>query len=90
MPLGETALFICAGDGYGVWIIDGQYDDDPAIRKRGVKVTYDITNSTLTIPGTMENDNVSIQYFLIGDDVELVYSPVVFLTVVGKLCIDDT
>ena len=89
VPRGETALFMCAGEGDAFWTINGQSSNDPASEERGVKVTYQsASNSTLTIPGTMENDDVSIQCLLILPS-KIVYSPVVFLTVHGRLCIDD-
>ena len=97
VPLGETALFTCAGEGIApLWTINGQPDDVPASKERGVKVTYDNKNayagafvaslkSNLTIPGTMENDKVSIQCALLLAS-KVSYSPVVYLTVLGKLC----
>ena len=93
-PLGKTALFKCAGEGFGLfWTINGQPDAFPASKERGVNVMYEDTNapvfkSSLTIPGTMENDNVSIQCALVLGS-KFVYSPVVFLTVQGKMCIVD-
>ena len=92
VPLGETALFMCAGEGILLfWTINGQPYDGPANKERGVKVMYNNTNPpvwklNLTIPGTMENDNVSIQCVLFHPS-EVYYSPAVYLTVLGKLCI---
>ena len=102
VPLGETALFTCAGEGIApLWTINGQPDNVPASKERGVNVTYDneyahagasvvSLKSNLTIPGTVENDNVSIQCALLlaSNAVysPVVYSPVVYLTVLGKLC----
>ena len=93
VPRGETALFTCAANGDVYWTINGEYDDAPASKERGVNVAYHVTgfllaNSTLTIPATMENDNVSIQCAF-PSATKLVLSPVVFLTVLGKLCIVD-
>ena len=91
MHPGGTALFMCAGNGdILLWAIDGQLHHVPASKERGVQVVYDYTNfpalkSNLTIPGTTENDDVSIQC-IIGFASDVVYSPVVFLFVLGKLC----
>ena len=88
---GETALFMCAGNGdILLWAVNGQLHHVPASKERGVQVMYDNINfpvlkSNLTIPGTMENENVSIQC-IIGCASDIVYSPVVFLIVLGKLC----
>ena len=88
---GEAALFMCAGVGdILLWAINGQLHHVPANKERGVQVVYDNINlpvlkSNLTIPGTMENDNVSIQC-IIGFAADVAYSPVVFLIVLGKLC----
>ena len=104
VPLGETALFMCAGKGNALqWIINGQYVHPS--KTHGVNVTYDSWNtgavwyiptgvfayslkSNLTIRGTRENDNVSIRcdLFIIPKSS---HAPVVYLTVLGKLCIDD-
>ena len=94
MPLGETAEFMCVGEGlFAFWTVNGQPDNVPASKERGVKVINDYTNppvlsTSLTIPGTMENDNVPIQCSLIRYfyTVYTVYSPVVHPTVLGKLC----
>ena len=94
VPLGEAALFMCGGKGISLfWEINGQADNVPASKERGVKVIYDTTNapvfkSKLTIPATMENDNVTIQCAVILGS-KVVYSPVAFLTVLGKLCTVD-
>ena len=91
VPLGETALFVCVSKGNALsWAINGQLQHVPASKERGVKVLYDNTSfpvlkSNLTIPGTLENDNLSIQCVL-SFPPDVVHSPVVFLTVLGKLC----
>ena len=93
-PLGGTALFTCAGEGFALfWTINGQPHLFPASKERGVKVMYEDANapvfrSSLTIPGITENNNVSIQCALVLGS-KLVYSPAVFLTVYGKLCVVD-
>ena len=98
VPPGETALFMCAGNGYAlVWIINGQLQHVPASKECGAEVTYDnkyayvgasvlSLKSNLAIPGNLENDKVSIQCAL-GFPSNFLYSPVVYLTVRGKLCI---
>ena len=93
VPLGETALFMCVSKGNALsWAINGQLQHVPASKERGVKVVHDNTSfpvlkSNLTIPGVMENDHVSFQCVL-SFPPDVVYSPVVFLTVLGKLCMD--
>ena len=96
VPLGETVLFMCVGEETFslLWLINGEPDNVPASEERGIKVINDNTNaptfkSNLTIPATVENDNVSIQCVLILIVAEVVNSPVVHLTVLGKLCIVD-
>ena len=93
VPLGETALFMCVGEETltVLWLINGDSENGPSSIERGVKVINDDTNapvfkSNLTIPGTVENDNVSIQCFLVLGATN-VFSPIVHLTVLGKLCI---
>ena len=90
VPLGETALFMCAGKAnYGsAWFINGDSYDLLSSKDRGVAVISDNSNyplyqSNLTIPGTVENDNVSIQCVLV-DVSNLELSTVVYLTVLGK------
>ena len=89
VPLGETALFMCAGDALAsFWTVNGNSDSVPASIERGVEVSEDdsdpsLVRTNLTIPATVENDNVSIQCALVvGLIVE--FSSVVYLTVLGK------
>ena len=89
VSMGETALFMCAGEAVGsYWEVNGDPDNVPVNTQRGVVVNDDNTDpslykSTLTIPGTVENDNVSIQCVLI-DGANADFSTVVYLTVLGK------
>ena len=91
--LGETAVFTCAGEtDILLWTINGQVQTFPEAAEHGVDILFDNTSFpavklNLTIPGTMENDNVSVQCLLILPSNVIVYSSVVFLTVRGKLCI---
>ena len=90
VPLGETALFMCAGKAkYGsVWLINGFSSASLSSKDRGAAVTHDFSNyplyqANLTIPGTVENDNVSIQCGLV-DVSNADPSRVVYLTVLGQ------
>ena len=92
VPLGETALFMCVGEGFPFWTVNGVFDETPANQERGVKITYHCPNfvvveTNLTIPATMENDKVSIQCIFSSYSGIAIFSPAVHLTVVGKLCI---
>ena len=87
--LGDTALFMCAGKAVAsYWTVNGDPDSVQVNRERGVAVHDDNTDlllykSNLTIPGTVENDNVSIQCILY-DGSTIDFSTVVYLTVLGK------
>ena len=89
VPLGEIALFMCAGEAItAYWTVNGEPDSVQASRDRGIAVYGDNTDpvsykTNLTIPGTVENDNVSIQCVLI-DGSNLNHSPIVYLTVLGE------
>ena len=93
VALGETALFVCAGEAIAlIWTINGQIQTVSETTKSGVEILFDnpsspVLKANLTIPGTMKNDNVSIQCLLVLPSDVIVFSPVVFLTVLGKLCI---
>ena len=86
-------MFTCAGETDVIlWTINGQIQALPDIAEHGVHILFDNTSFpalklNLTIPGTMENDNVSVQCLLILPSNVIVYSSVAFLTVRGKLCI---
>ena len=89
VSIGETATFMCAGRAAGsFWEVNGDPDNVAVNIERGVVVSDDNTDpslykSTLTIPGTVENDNVSIQCVLInGPNAD--FSTVVYLTVLGR------
>ena len=92
VPLGETALFMGVGEGeYSLWLIDGLDLFASETDERGVVFNEDRTNaplvvkSYLKIPGTMKNDNMSVQCALaLGYHAE--WSQVAYLTVFGKLC----
>ena len=93
VPLGETALFMCAGEAFqSFWIVNDEPHDDDSNIQRGVDVRNDnsdpsVFRSNLTIPAAVENDNVSIQCVLVvRTNVELLsfLSSVVYLTVLGK------
>ena len=91
--LGETAKFMCVGEAIHVfWRINGHSESSPASIERGVEVDNDNTppvfKSNLTIPGTVVNDNVSIHCVLVLGAANI-FSPDVYLTVLGKLCIVD-
>ena len=85
-------MFTCAGEtDILLWTINGQVQTFPEATEHGVDILFDNTSFpavklNLTIPGTMENDNVSVQCLLLLSP-SVVYSSVVFLTVHGKLCI---
>ena len=90
VPLGETALFTCAGEAVAsYWNINGLAHTQQVNVDRGVAVTDNSMNSlyksNLTIPGRVENGNVSIQCVLISG-VVVDFSSVVYLTVLGKPC----
>ena len=81
---------MCAGDDAfaSIWTVNGNSHNVPASIERGVAVSDDhsdpsLFRSYLTIPATVENDNVSIQCaLLVGTSLE--FSSVVYLTVLGK------
>ena len=81
---GQDATFSCTGEGLAiVWTLDGTNVDE-----LGIEATNDIINgiriSTLTIIGSVETNNVSIQCVIIRSDSIPVLSEPVFLTVLGK------
>ena len=91
--LNTTAVFHCNATGRSLlWFVDGQRQDMPEAMARGVDVTSfavsstayldGITNSTLTIPATMDNDNITI-YCEVGGDNGFFNSPEVLLRVQG-------
>ena len=72
------------------WFLNGDGDNTPEAQARGVKVISDVdeesgdTNSTLTIPATMDNDNITVSCQSFGDNVPPARSPDVCLRVQGK------
>ena len=86
--LNTTAAFQCIATGRLIgWVVNGDPNDTPEAMARGVEVTSPrdpdgITNSTLTIPATIDNDNITIycEVAIDGSD----RSPEVLLRVQGK------
>ena len=78
-------MFSCAGDAFLIiWTIDEVNTDLLGI-KPAVKKVDGILSTNLTLTGSVENNNVSIQcwvYYLSGPPLQM---PPVFLTVLGKL-----
>ena len=86
--LNTTAVFHCIATGrLSVWFVDDHQRDTPEALARGIIVVSSrdpdgIINSTLTIPATMDNDNITI-YCEVGGDNGFFESPTVFLRVQG-------
>ena len=86
--LNTTAVFHCIATGRSLlWFVDGQRQDTSEAMARGIAVSSTayldgITNSTLTIPATMDNDNITI-YCEVGGDNGFFNSPEVLLRVQG-------
>ena len=84
VKLGEEARFSCAEEAYLIlWTIDNINTD-----LLGIKPTFKevdgILRSNLTLTGTVENNNVSIQCWVVYLDAPPLQLPPVFLTVLGK------
>ena len=86
--LNTTAVFHCVATGRSFeWFIDDHQRDTPEALARGIVVVSPrdpdgTSNSTLTIPATVDNDNITI-YCEIGGDNGFFKSPIVFLRVQG-------
>ena len=85
--LNTIAVFHCIATGRSLqWFVDGDRGFTPQAMARGVEVTDNtedgIINSTLTIPATMDNENITI-YCEVGGDNGFFSSPTVFLRVQG-------
>ena len=85
--LNTTAIFHCNATGRSVqFFVDGDRGNTPQAMARGVEVTDNTEdgtiNSTLTIPATMDNDNITISCEVGGDN-GFFCSPTVFLRVQG-------
>ena len=86
--LNTTAVFHCNVTGRSfIWFIDGHRQDTPEALARGITVFSlrdpdGTINSTLTIPATMDNDNITL-YCEVGGDNGFFRSPSVFLRVQG-------
>ena len=87
--LNTTTVFQCNATGeLFEWFVDGRNEATPEAMARGVKVTSPrdpdgIINSTLTIPATIDNDNITISCRAAGDN-GIDHSPEVLLRVQGK------
>ena len=84
--LNTTAVFRCVTTGRLVgWVVDGHGENTPQAMGRGVEITDNtedgITNSTLTVPATMDNDNITIYCEVGGNGFDS--SPEVLLRVQG-------
>ena len=85
----STTFFHCTGTGIWLnWFVDDHRQDTPQALARGIKVVspvdqeLGIINSTLTIPATMDNDNITILCAIAGDN-GIARSPVALLRVKG-------
>ena len=87
--IGEEATFFCAGKAFLIsWTIDDVdtdflHDVEPIIKETG-----GIISSNLTLVGSVENNNASIQCWVIYLYSPPTLLPPVFLTVLGKSLID--
>ena len=84
--LNTTAVFRCVATGRLFdWFVGGDRGTSPQTTARGVEVTDNAedgtTNSTLTIPTTMDNDNITISCAVGGNGFDS--SPEVLLRVQG-------
>ena len=84
--LNTTAVFHCIATGrLFVWFIDSHAGNTLQAMARGVEVTDNTEdgtfNSTLTIPATMDNDNITISCEIAVEGFDS--SPEVFLRVQG-------
>ena len=90
--LNTTAVFHCTGTGRLInWVVNGDEKDTPEALAREIDVTsprdleHGTINSTLTIPATMDNDNITIACSAVGGN-GFVDSPEVLLRVQG-MCV---
>ena len=85
--LNTTAAFHCVATGRLIgWVVNGDPNDTPEAMARGVEVTNPrdpdgIVNSTLTIPATIDNDDITISCEVAIDGYDR--SPDVLLRVQG-------
>ena len=84
--LNTIAIFHCTGNGILFqWFVDGHGGSTPQAMGHGVEFTDNTedgtTNSTLTIPATMDNDNITIYCAVGGNGFDT--SPEVLLRVQG-------
>ena len=71
---GSVVTFTCIGIGILFrWIVDGHYDGTAAVKSRGVDIvtkTLDedtnLKESNLTITATIQNNNITIQCYMVG------------------------
>ena len=71
---GSLATFTCIGIGILFrWIVNGHYDGTAAVKIRGVDIVTKTLNedtnlkeSNLTIPATIQNNNITIQCYMVG------------------------
>ena len=71
---GFLATFTCIGIGILFrWIVDGHYDGTAAVKSRGVDIITKTLNedtnlkeSKLTLPATIQNNNITIQCYMVG------------------------
>ena len=88
--LNTTAVFHCNATGLLFeWFIDGHAGNTPQAIARGVEVTDNTEdgtiNSTLTVPATMDNDNITMSCAVGGNGFDS--SPEVLLRVQGMYTI---
>ena len=82
--LGQEAEFVCAGVSIAIgWTINGTSVEDFGASSTD-EVVDGVRRSTLTVSGSVENNNASIQCLLIVSASEILPLPPVFLTVLGK------
>ena len=92
--LNSTATYHCVVSGYTqytyvYWRIDGLQHSNPAVEARGILVITNpdaiagTRNSTLTVPGTLENNETVILCVVVGNN-GLEESPEVTLLIQGK------
>ena len=84
--LNTTAIFHCIAIGRSLlWVVDGHGGNTLQAMGRGVEVTDNrevgTINSTLTIPATMDNDNITLSCAVAVDGIDS--SPEVLLRVQG-------
>ena len=85
VPLRVTAIFLCSGTGQDLsWTVDGVNALLYNSAQYRTKIhSNNFRESKLSVPGSIENNNVSINCYITVHD-SLHKSPLVYLTVLGE------